>query len=244
MFEADVPADWCAPNDSVPPMSLPSWLKPEIASAPDPSRMPPIVAAPTMPPAPPPSRPHAARVEDRGDGLLAVEGAPASVPTPSRRFVPLPAPPMPCADPAEIEKLSAALVEAVAVGVRARREALAAAERDLVHLALAIAGKVVGREVAADPAVVARWAHEGIRALGEQDQIAVAISPDLAERLPLDEWARALDGIVPVVDRSLPPGGCEVRGSYGRVDAGLAPRLASVAETLEEALSGVGSEAA
>jgi flagellar biosynthesis/type III secretory pathway protein FliH len=168
------------------------------------------------------------------------EGGPPSLSPPSRRAVPFGAP-----DPAEIERLHAALIEAIAVGLRARREALAAAERDLVHLALAIAGKVVGREIAADPAVLAGWAREGIAALGEQDRLTVAISPDLAARLPPEAWAQALDGLAPVVDRALPPGGCEVRGAYGRVDAGLGPRLASVAEALEEALpGGAGSEAA
>ena len=240
MFEADVPAEWCEQSSSSPPVSLPSWLKPP-PGTPSEAPAPPsaIVTPPTMPPpaplpvsAPPASLPR--------PWPVANEGGPPSVSTPSRRSVAVVGP-----DPAEIEKLHAALIEAIAVGVRARREALAASERDLVHLALAIAGKVVGRELASDPAVIAAWAREGIAALGEQDQIVVAISPDLAERLPLEQWTRALEGASVVIDRTLPTGGCEVRGSYGRVDAGLAPRLAAVAETLEEALpGGMGSEAA
>jgi hypothetical protein len=239
-FDAEVP-DWCSHPGTLPPVSLPGWLSPLSQSAPEPPHEaaelspPPSAVVPVLPPDEP------APASRRSPSWTAANegGPPSSLPAPSRRGIPFVGP-----DPAEIEHLHAALVEAIAVGLRARREALVAAERDLVHLALAIAGKVVGREIAADPAVLAGWAREGIAALGDQDRLTVAISPDLALRLPPDAWALELDGIAPVVDRALPPGGCEVRGSYGRVDAGLGPRLASVAEVLEEALPGVGSEAA
>lgn len=237
-FDAEVP-DWCAHPGTLPPVSLPGWMA-------LPQLEPPHEAAELAPPASavvpviPPEEPAPASRRSPSWTAANEGGPPSSLPAPSRRGIPFAGP-----DPAEIEHLHAALIEAIAVGLRARREALVAAERDLVHLALAIAGKVVGREIAADPAVLAGWAREGIAALGEQDRLTVAISSDLAARLPPEAWAQALDGIAPVVDRTLPPGACEVRGAYGRIDAGLGPRLASVAEALEEALpGGAGSVAA
>lgn len=228
LLEPDVPAEWCAAPASLAPVSMPGWMKPlEVPS----SR--PAPGVPSQSEHPSGAREEPAR-EQPPLPPLSIR-APSLRPSikPSLRPVLQAGPTQ-----AEVEQLHAALIEAVAVGVRARREALVAAERDLVHLALAIAGKVIGKELATDPSIVAGWAREGIAALAEQDQVVVAISADIAERLPPEAWRRALDGVEPIVDRALPPGGCEVRGAYGRVDAGLAPRLAAVAEVLEDALPG------
>jgi flagellar assembly protein FliH len=236
MFD-DVPPEWCAPTGEATPVSIPLWIAPRLVERASAAPREPLTLVPSEPAAPVEPAPTTSRAPEAW--TVANEGGPPSRAAGSRRAGPAPA-----ALTEEIEKLHAALIDAIAVGLRARREALAAAERDLVHLALAIAGKVVGREVACDPSIVTAWARQGIAALGERDHVTVAISPDLAQRIPPATWAQALDGAEPVVDPALPPGTCEVRGAYGRVDAGLASRLSSVAEALEDGLPAQGEEAA
>jgi hypothetical protein len=132
-----------------------------------------------------------------------------------------------------LEALRGALTLAVADAARARRDALAASEADLVALAAAVAQQIVGREIRLDPGLIAAWAREGVAALGEQDEVVVAIAPDLAELVPAATWAAALPGsAAPVIDPSLPPSGCEIRGRYGRVDASVNARISAVLAAL------------
>ncbi len=133
----------------------------------------------------------------------------------------------------ELQALEQKLVVAVGALGEVRRELLEASERDLVQLAVVIAEKVVGRELATDPALVARWARRGLEILREQDQLKVVVSNDIAAAVPPEAWMGA-DGqpFEPVVDPKLPPGSCEVRGEFSRIDASAAARLRSVAEAL------------
>lgn len=222
-MDPDVLVDWSAPP--LPPSRRPSWLvlapppdAPATDLLDDGAARPPSQALESDPP--PPSS-----VE---------EPAPREtvLPPPSDRLIAVGAPPEPEASE-ECEALRAALVQAISAGVKARRHALAAAERDLVELATAIARQIIARELAAAPALIASWAREGVAALGQQDQVVVAVAPDVAELVPAGAWASALDGLAAlVVDRGLPPRGCEVRGRYGRVDVGVEARLASVIDAL------------
>lgn len=61
----------------------------------------------------------------------------------------------------------ASLEARIEASERARDEETSAFEQRLVALAFAIARKVVGRELAADPELVATWAREAAATLGE-----------------------------------------------------------------------------
>jgi flagellar assembly protein FliH len=221
----DVLVDWSAAP--LPPSRRPSWLVLEPPPSAPARELLDDGAAAVAPPGEGDSDPPPASVEEEEPPRVE-----AILPPPSDRPLAVCAPPEPEASE-ECEALRAALVHAISAGVRARRHALVAAERDLVELATAMARQIIARELATAPALVVSWAREGVAALGQQDQVVVAVAPDVAALVPADAWASALDGLATlVVDRSLPPQGCEVRGRYGRVDVGVEARLASVIDAL------------
>lgn len=136
---------------------------------------------------------------------------------------------------AEIAGLQSALAAAVAETARVRREVLEASLPSLVELAVAIAQQVIGQKVAEDPAIVARLAREGVDALLDQEDLVVAVSPDLAAKVPAEVWASALEGHASVVtDPSLEPMRCEVRGKKARVGVDPEARLRAVVLALDD----------
>ena len=119
-------------------------------------------------------------------------------------------------------------------GEELRRETLEASERDLVRLAIAIATRVVGRELEADPTLIATWAREGIEAIGSQDRVVVALSPEIVEALETRGEREGLSTVADIVsDPRMTKSECEVRGRFGRVDEGVLARLDAVVAALE-----------
>ncbi len=136
---------------------------------------------------------------------------------------------------AEIAALQAALTAAVAETARVRREVLEASVPELVHLAGTIAEQVIGKRLERDPSILAALAREGIDALLEADELTVAVAPDLAERVPPEVWARALEGrATVVVDASMDATRCEVRGKSSRVAVDPRARLRVVLDALDD----------
>jgi flagellar assembly protein FliH len=116
-----------------------------------------------------------------------------------------------------------------------RAEVLREAEPELVRLALAVAERVLGRELRADPSLLVHWAREAVEALPSRERLTVTLSTDLARVLSEDAWSEALgDGVTISVDPSRSSGTCEVRAGASSVDAGPAGRLGAVREELGE----------
>lgn len=137
----------------------------------------------------------------------------------------------PAGDAAEVVALRASLDAALAASSKARQEILESSERDLVDLALVVAARVVGRELRTDPNLIAGWVREGVAGLVAEDDVTVTVSPDVAEAL----GAGAGVGYRLVVDVTLAPLSCVVRGRYGKVDVGAETRLRLLAEALGSA---------
>ena len=114
-----------------------------------------------------------------------------------------------------------------------RREILEASEPGLVALAVAIAERVVGRELRADPSLAAQWAREAVATLGAHGDATILLSPDLAARIPRESWACATEAGDPVLaDEGLPPGSVRVSAGPSTIEAGPRERVASVADDL------------
>jgi flagellar assembly protein FliH len=147
-----------------------------------------------------------------------------------------------CRQQAELDALRAeraSLAEALAAREPSREalraEVLREAEPELVRLALAIAGRVVGRELRTDPALVVRWAREAVDALPARGTVTVALSPDLASGVPEGAWREALgDDHAVVLDPTRPSGTCEVRSGASTVESGPAARFDALREELGE----------
>ncbi|MSP25686.1 MAG: hypothetical protein EXR75_11080 [Myxococcales bacterium] len=121
---------------------------------------------------------------------------------------------------------------AVAVG-RIRRELHDGCERDVVELAVAIAERIVGRELAAEPGLVVSWVHQALETLADHDGVVVRVSRDVFDSVPAETWRNAAGrSIVPSVDAKLAPGSCEVTSSVSRVDASASARIRAVVDAL------------
>ncbi len=134
---------------------------------------------------------------------------------------------------ARIDELTRGLEAARASVEAARKEALQSSEREIVKLALAVAERVIGRAFQADPSMVAAWVNEGIAALAQEDSVRCVVSPRVGEILQMHGCFANLETPPDlVVDPRFDDVQCEIRGKYGRVNAGLEARLDAVASAL------------
>lgn len=134
---------------------------------------------------------------------------------------------------AEVEALQAEVVALATSADRVRRELLERCEGDVVELAAMLAERIVGRELATDRTLLARWARDGLAALGEEQDGEIVVSQDVFDSVPRTAW---VDGrgrpLVPRVDPKLGPGACEVRGPWSRIDGSAAARIRAVVEAM------------
>jgi len=141
---------------------------------------------------------------------------------------------------------AAAALEHAAEAVRA--DAAAAAERleaQAVELGLALAGKIVGAAVEADPALVVEAVRGALRGLVERERITVLVNPDDLElvRGAMGGLVSSLGGIEHAevqAERRVMRGGAVVRTPEGDVDAGVDTKLARAREVVAAALGAGG----
>jgi type III secretion protein L len=127
------------------------------------------------------------------------------------------------------------LVGARAVAARAR----AGAEAELRALAVRIAEKILGRELALDPSAVVDVAAAALRHAGEPRELVVRCASEDLEALErgkprLLERCRAAQAVRFVADDRVARGGCIVETELGVVDARLSTQL----DAIERALRG------
>jgi len=112
----------------------------------------------------------------------------------------------------------------------ARPVLLERAEKDLVRLALAIAERVIRREVDVNPELLTAMARVAIERLSEQAAAAVHLNPHDARSLLSRGPAPA--GIEIVADATLERGACRVRSLEGAIDMGIASQIQELAREL------------
>ncbi|MEO8799465.1 MAG: FliH/SctL family protein [Polyangiaceae bacterium] len=131
-------------------------------------------------------------------------------------------------------QLETALAEAIAENARMRKDILVASEKELVKLAVAISEQIVGRELDLDPKLYVTWASRAIELLSTEDEVTIAVSPEVESLITPEKWLQFFPDAKIVVDASLKPGHTQVRSGATRVGAGKADRLAAVLEALGE----------
>lgn len=127
------------------------------------------------------------------------------------------------------------LVGARAAAARAR----AGAEAELRALAVRVAEKLLGRELALDGAAVVDVAAEALRHAGQPRELVVRCAPEDLEALErgkprLLERCRAAQAVRFCADERVARGGCIIETELGIVDARLSTQL----EAIERALRG------
>jgi hypothetical protein len=213
----------------------PSWIARKLSTRPPT----PSVAPPSSTPVPGEARaesttPGAASPSLAPGSGLADEGAP---------FVSMPQPPphggvdiATSIALAQLAEENAALrtqiTEMAAKMANLQREVLESSEEQLVKLALAIAERVVGRELATDPALPVAWARQAIDSLAAKDGVVIAVAKDVRDEVPADAWARVGVDHRVLTDSQLGPAAIEVRTPEGTLATGADARLTAVAQAL------------
>lgn len=128
----------------------------------------------------------------------------------------------------EVERARiAATVQAIA-GLR--RGVLDAAERDVMHLAVSMARRVLHREVQLDPDILLSMAHVALGRLGHRAVATVHLHPaDLASAAV----ARPIpDGLTVVADAEVPRSGCRLVSASGEIDLGVDAQMSELSRVL------------
>jgi flagellar assembly protein FliH len=106
-------------------------------------------------------------------------------------------------------------------------------ERQMVELALAVARRVIHREVSLDPDLLVAMARVALDRLGEATQITVRLNPDDFQLAGAAGKAQLGNSNVSVVaDGRIPRGGCRVESDMGVIDAGIDAQLQEIAQAL------------
>ncbi|HVU05610.1 MAG TPA: FliH/SctL family protein [Polyangiaceae bacterium] len=143
----------------------------------------------------------------------------------------LPEEPQPEPDPA----LTDAFVAATDALARAREIVLKDSAEEVVELAITIARRVIGRELATDPSVVERLVREGLASLGQHDRVTVRLGRAFSHAGTAIERALTAseERVEIVLDASLEEYGCVIETELGRVDESIESRLSALLSALE-----------
>ena len=127
---------------------------------------------------------------------------------------------------ARVARLAAAVNEISSL----RTGVLKSTEQDVVRLSLAIARRILGREAAADPALLLSLAQGAASKLAGTGIISIEMHPTefAAISAGLDQ-----NGPIRVIENpDLPVGGCIVRSASGSIDVSIDAQVQEVADAL------------
>ncbi|MGE5404856.1 MAG: FliH/SctL family protein [Candidatus Saccharibacteria bacterium] len=130
----------------------------------------------------------------------------------------------------------------IAAGAKQKSELIQSAEPEIVNLALAVAAKVMAREIKIDPTIILDIVREALKLAGEANNVRVMVNPDDADTVKyfvpqLIEPDQNLGDITIEGDRRIDQGGCLVETEKGIVDARIQTRRFNVEGAVMEGLN-------
>jgi flagellar assembly protein FliH len=110
-------------------------------------------------------------------------------------------------------------------------------ERSAVHVAAAIAERIIRREIASEPTITLETIAESLRLAAGSTDITLYISPTDHENLgpQITRLAETLCQLAPsnvVADAEITPGGCRVVTKFGEIDQQIESQLRRIEEEL------------
>lgn len=140
-----------------------------------------------------------------------------------------------------IELLLEALSESVTRLDRLKKEIRHSSEIEIVELALAIARKIVCREVATRKEVIVDIAKEAMKKVEDQEEIKIKLNPADLEYLQqagfnLSKFNSSIDNIQIQAEDTIEDGGCIIETGWGEIDARIDRQLQVVEEAFREEL--------
>ena len=138
-----------------------------------------------------------------------------------------------------MKTLLPALQQAVQGIEHARQQWLAHWQSSTVHLACAIAQRVVRRELKHTPEITLDWLTEALQLAAGSAEIKIHLNPNDLEHLggQVTVLTQQLSPIAPAAiigDASITPGGCRVETRFGSIDQQLEIQLQRIEEELGE----------
>jgi flagellar assembly protein FliH len=106
-------------------------------------------------------------------------------------------------------------------------------EHQMVQLALALARRVVLRELSLDPDLVAALAHVAVERLGDQAPATIRLHPEDFATVAAhrgEQWEGTQVSVLP--DPAVPRGGCVVESDFGLIDASVDAQFAELSRAL------------
>jgi flagellar assembly protein FliH len=106
-------------------------------------------------------------------------------------------------------------------------------ERQMVQLALAVARRIVHREVSLDQDLLIAMARVALERLGESARVTVRLNPEefaATAAARAAEWTGTLVDVV--ADARVGRGGCRVESDFGMIDAGVDAQIQELARAL------------
>jgi flagellar assembly protein FliH len=114
-----------------------------------------------------------------------------------------------------------------------REQMIHQTERQMVQLALAIARRIVHREVSIDQDLLIAMARVALERLGDSAQVTVRLSPEDFEATSAvrsSQWTGT--HVTVVADARVGRGGCRVESEFGAMDAGVDGQIHEIARAL------------
>lgn len=130
---------------------------------------------------------------------------------------------------AMLRRLTQTLDEMTGLRARMIRET----EQQMVSLALAVARRIIHREVSLDRDLLIAIARVALDRLGEDAKISVHLNPDdyaATESARTAEWSGTQVSVV--ADARVPRGGCRIDSDFGALDAGIDAQIQELAHAL------------
>ena len=114
-----------------------------------------------------------------------------------------------------------------------REQMIHQTERQMVQLALAVARRVVHREISLDQDLLIAMARVALDRLGESAQVTVRLNPQDFEATASARTAEWTGTHVTVVaDARVGRGGCRIESEFGAMDAGVDAQIQEIARAL------------
>jgi flagellar assembly protein FliH len=125
------------------------------------------------------------------------------------------------------------LMQTIEELTQVRAQMIHQTERQMVQLALAVARRVVQREVSLDPDLLIAMARVALERLGETAQVKIRLHPDDYEAAGAARVAQLSGSNVMILaDAHLSRGGCRIESDMGIMDVGAEAQLQEIARAL------------
>lgn len=129
----------------------------------------------------------------------------------------------------------------IAEAEQAAQAMIQAAERDIVEIGLAVANKIIIRQLTNDPEAIMPIVAEALKKVRDKEQVVIRVNPEdydivLAGRRDLQLVAGGEQTLTITADHTVSRGGCVIDTSHGSVDARIDTQLDMIKKALQDVM--------